>query len=284
MIVPNSLIYSNITFVLANCREYKEALRQQRNRNQDSSAIYRPKDQQQATTPLSDGSPLANDSPIGTFTSNTKSLLTATKGSHAHTPTSSTHLTQAQYQSPTITPSPNAYTNGDGSNGQEINSVVSNKAYINSIDLNNGSGITSPNKNDRPVQKVIPSRNATPIKYQQPSNGNQAIGEMTAIVTKDASTYVKPNSPSVVPVAVVSTHMPLSISVDKSAKAANKANGTKPNRYVGHLSAINAIFRRWTTNDNFSSLAAFHGIVIFRRRSSALPCEENWIATKRKKN
>lgn len=242
MILSNFLTDFNLS-VLANSREYKEALRQQR--NQDSSAIYRPKDQQQATTPLSDGSPLTNDSPTGTFTSITKSTLTATIGSNANTTIPSTHLSPAQYQSPTITSSTPAYTNGDGNgvgglaNGPEI--ISSNKAYINSIDLNTSGAITSPNKNEKPVQKVIPSRNTTPIKYQtqnqssnrSASNGNQTVGELTAIVTKDTSTYVKPNSPSVMPPTGIASlgynNVP---SVDKSAKATNKANGTKANRYV----------------------------------------------------
>lgn len=170
---------------------------------------------------------MSNDSPTGTFT---KSANT-------------TH----QNYSPQIAPSSAAYTNGDGSNGskgassignvQEINTaVVSNKAFI---DSNKGNGITSPNKNEKPVQKVIPSRNTTPIKYQatsanRPSNGNQqTIGEVTAIVTKDTSTYVKPVSPAVTPVAVATlTHNNGQQSFDKSAKATNKANATKANRLV----------------------------------------------------
>lgn len=129
--------------------------------------------------------------------------------------------------------------NGQNSNGISDINNVSNKTYINSIELNNGSGITSPNKNDKPVQKVIPSRNTTPIKYQQTNNsattanwstnnGNQPIGEVTAIITKDTSTYVKPNCPMAAP-----ANAPLSYnsvpSIDKTAKVTNK-NGAKANR------------------------------------------------------
>lgn len=182
----------------------------------------------------------------------------------------STHPTQMQYQT-----TPNGGANAgsgcgggtNGSNGGGLSDVntVSNKAFINSIELNMGAaGIMSPNKNDKPVQKVIPSRNTTPIKYHPanstgsiasptatsstssstsssslttatanwpPSNGNnQSIGEITAIVTKETSTYVKPNSPAAVGTAISSLVYNNVPSVDKTAKVTTNKNGTKPIR------------------------------------------------------
>lgn len=221
-----SFVFNQLFF-----REYKEALRQQR--NQDSNAIYRPKDQ---STPPSDGSPSILDSPTGTFTNTSKTNLSATISSNS---LSSTHLSQTHYQT-----SSTSLTNGSGGgNGAVIGPIindantVSNKAYINSIDLNNG-GITSPNKNDKPVQKVIPSRNATPVKYQMNAspatnwiaNGNQTMGEVTAILTKDTtSTYIKPSSPLTAPNtgSLCYNNVP---SIEKTPKVAVTKNGAKPTR------------------------------------------------------
>lgn len=246
-------------------REYKEALRQQR--NQDSNAIYRPKEQQSTS---SDGSSPTLDSPTSTFTNFTKSITQSATMLNNSSPVS-THPTQMQYQA-TTNGGANAGSGGgggtNGSNGGGLSEVNtnSNKAFINSIELNMGTaGIMSPNKNDKPVQKVIPSRNTTPIKYHQanstsssiasptatssqsssasssslttatanwpPSNGNnQSIGEITAIVTKETSTYVKPNSPAAVGTAISSLVYNNVPSVDKTAKAATNKNGTKPIR------------------------------------------------------
>lgn len=206
-------------------REYKEALRQQR--NQDSTAIYRPKDQQ-TTTP--DGIPSNLDSPTSTFPS-TKYTLSATSSSNT---IQGTHtLSQLQYQSSS---SPSFSNGGSGGGDTPELNTISNKAYRNSIDLNNG--VTSPNKNDKPVQKVTPSRNTTPIKYQHnantpanwQSNGNQPIGEVAAIITKENSTYVKPNSPSTA--ATIGSLGYNSVpSAEKLSKVTNK-NGPKSNRYA----------------------------------------------------
>jgi hypothetical protein len=161
-----------------------------------------------------------------------------------------------QYQTANHTNGGASAGSGGGNNGSngggltDIN-IVSNKTFINSIELNNGIvGIMSPNKNDKPVQKVIPSRNTTPIKYHQTNNSNsiaspttmssssssssngnnQSIGEITAIVTKETSTYVKPNSPAVgaaISSSLAYNNVP---SVDKTAKVTTNKNGTKPIR------------------------------------------------------
>lgn len=167
-------------------------MRQQR--SQDSSSIYRSKDQH-----LADSSPLSD-----TNSSNANVIKPGSDSPHT-------------------------------SGRQEHNNGTSNKSTISTATTN---GIISPNKNEKPVQKVIPSRNTTSIKYQataqnSPSNGNnQAIGELTAIVTKETSTYVKPISPVATPASITTLGYNNVSMVDKTKIGANKANGTKANRFV----------------------------------------------------
>lgn len=80
-----------------------------------------------------------------------------------------------------------------------INSIYSNSSVdtvINNSIVHNGSGKMSPSRIEKPVQKVIPSRNNSSLKYQQqtlsPTNGSP---QLIADVKSTAGAYVKPNSP-----------------------------------------------------------------------------------------
>lgn len=103
-------------------------------------------------------------------------------------------IMNAKYSSPT------SFNGNSPSNGTTHKNGDSTDAINNSINSNgsNGSNIKSPIRTEKPVQKVIPSRNSTPIKtYQQTSNitnGNQTnIGDAK---TKEYSVYMKPISPT----------------------------------------------------------------------------------------
>ncbi|XP_055551073.1 leucine-rich repeat and calponin homology domain-containing protein isoform X2 [Wyeomyia smithii] len=198
-------------------REYKEALRQQRNQVD----IYRPKDHQ-AHTPDSGGS--TTDSPLSNFSPYSKSQAT--------------------------TPSPSVYSSSNQSsplsphhtNIHKLNQINANGGHNNGFtSANNSSPLLSPNRNivapfeetnpnggannntsstpnKRPVQKVIPSRNiaSTYQSSQSPThlngnnnlstgssmaNGKIPIPNGTPIKTAVSNSsctdyaYVKPNSP-----------------------------------------------------------------------------------------
>lgn len=153
-------------------RAYKEALRQQR--IQDCSAIYKPKEANQVTPP--DG--VSPQSTSESTTSTPSMTLNSSSGSQM-SPISPLHA-NSKY-------SPTTATNGSHNNG-----IVD--AVNNSLNTN---GLKSPIRTDKPIQKVIPSRNNTPIKYQQqqqiasPTNGNQPDGK-----TKEYGIYTKPTSPT----------------------------------------------------------------------------------------
>lgn len=176
-------------------REYKEALRQQR--NQDSTAIYRTKEQQTPT----DSTPSSTDSPTS-FKSQNSTPSPTIFSSNQSSPMSP-QQTQKSIQSD--------QTNKNGqSNGKSIKSTVTFANQEND-NLNNKAAIIS-NKSDesatdglvpislkKPVQKVTPSRN-TNATYQSPTNwtinGNHKTVEITTTVTKEYNVYVKPNSPT----------------------------------------------------------------------------------------
>lgn len=180
------------------CREYKEALRQQR--NQDSHAIYRPKET--ATTSEETSPTSTHDSPssqISSFKSNTSTPSStnaqSTTSSNTNSPLSPrySHNSSIKYISPT-NPLPTASTTTNGSNESVNNAINSNGSAPVSL--------KSPLRNEKPIQKVTPSRNSTPIKYQvtSPTNGN-AVPCASSIKTnlsiaKDCNAYVKPNSPA----------------------------------------------------------------------------------------
>lgn len=148
------------------CRAYKEALRQQR--IQDSSAIYKPKDPNQSTPP--DG--VSPQSTSESTTSTPSMALNSSSSGSQMSPISPIH-------------SNSKYSPTNASNGTV--DAVNNS-------LNSNGSLKSPIRTEKPIQKVIPSRNNTPIKYQQatsPTNGNQTDGK-----TKEYGIYTKPTSPT----------------------------------------------------------------------------------------
>lgn len=147
-------------------------MRQQR--NQDSIAIYRPKEQNTTKDESSPASTIDSSS----FKSNTS--------------TPSSNNTSA-------TNSPLSPRSGLNSSIKHItndstDTVVNNSATAISI--------KSPLRTDKPIQKVTPSRNSTPIKYHQqvtsPTNGNVSSisSKLNSAATKDYNAYVKPCSPT----------------------------------------------------------------------------------------
>lgn len=189
-------------------RAYKEALRQQR--IQDSSAIYKQKSQSQSVSPDTESPQSTNGSP----TSQTSTSSTANSSNSPVSP-----LSNAKFATNTTSTEIQANGNSTYKNG-------------NTIDVtNNGLNGKSPIRTDKPVQKVIPSRNNTPIKFQSThtngtpntTNGNQ----QNDTKHKDYSSYVKPVSP------IKSIASPVSSSPTQSMKPeATAKTGTKPTRLV----------------------------------------------------
>ena len=175
-------------------REYKEALRQQR--NQDSHSIYRPKEPAKEQTSPAQESP----SNVISTTANT-STPTSTQNSSSSTINTNSplsprfaHNSSVKYVGPS-TPNTNGSTASNGST-ESINSTVSNGT-------NPITSIKSPLRSqDKPIQKVTPSRNSTPIKYNHqqvtsPTNGNVTIAsKLNSTTTKEYNAYIKPNSPA----------------------------------------------------------------------------------------
>lgn len=195
-------------------RAYKEALRQQR--IQDSSAIYKPKDPNQTTPP--DG--VSPQSTSESSTSTASMTLNSSSGGQM-SPISPLH-SNSKY-------SPTGLSISIASNGSHNNGAVD--AVNNSLNSNgsSGNGLKSPIRTDKPIQKVIPSRNSTPIKYQQPqqvsspTNGNQPDGK-----TKEYGIYAKPTSPSKPASSSINGTLSLATSAIKS-NGSNK-NGPKVTR------------------------------------------------------
>ncbi|XP_058815186.1 leucine-rich repeat and calponin homology domain-containing protein isoform X2 [Topomyia yanbarensis] len=195
-------------------REYKEALRQQRNQVD----IYRPKDHQ-AQTPDSGGS--TTDSPVSNYSPYNKSQTT--------TPSPSVYSSSNQ-SSPLSPHHTNIHklnqinANGGHNNGFNATSISSpllspNRNIVAPFEeVNSGTNSTTSTPNKRPVQKVIPSRNITSTYQSNPSpthlNGNHNLSTgsslangkipipngnpIKTVVTNSSCTdyaYVKPNSP-----------------------------------------------------------------------------------------
>lgn len=169
-------------------REYKEALRQQR--NQDAHAIYRPKE---ASTKEENSPDSTQDSITSTPTSShiqSNSSLNSTSSlspRFAHNSSTSS----IKYVGPTTSNISNVSTISNGSNESISSNATSNGTTPTSI--------KSPLRNEKPIQKVTPSRNSTPIKQfhpqvTSPTNGNLSIASKVA--TKEYNAYVKPNSPA----------------------------------------------------------------------------------------
>lgn len=163
-------------------------MRQQR--IQDCNAIYKPKEPNQTTPP--DG--VSPQSTSESTTSTPSMTLNSSSGSQM-SPISPVH-TNSKY-SPTAT-----------------NGIVD--AVNNSLNTN---GLKSPVRTDKPIQKVIPSRNSTPIKFHaqsqqqvmSPTNGNQPDGK-----TKEYGIYTKPTSPTRPATSSVNGTVPLGSGAIKS--------------------------------------------------------------------
>lgn len=223
-------------------REYKEALRQQR--NQDSHAIYRPKDlTKEQTSPVS-----AQESPTNQNTSvksNTSTPTTSTQiqnSSNSTTSTNSTlsprfaHNTSVKYVGPTTQIANGSSSAASNGSSESINSNVSNgTASISSL--------KSPLRSDKPIQKVTPSRNSTPIKYNHqqvtsPTNGNVTIAsKLNSTTTKEYNAYIKPNSPAKPNTINCSNGSPaINPNTTPKTNGSVKATGQKSPRYVERLS------------------------------------------------
>ncbi|KAG4072416.1 hypothetical protein HA402_004348 [Bradysia odoriphaga] len=214
-------------------REYKEALRQQR--NQDSTAIYRPKEQQTPT----DSTPSSADSPTS-FKSQNSTPSPTIFSSNQSSPTSP-HPTQKS--SLLDQKNKNGHTNGKSikssvtfANPENDNLVnkTANKTNKNDESATDGSVPTGLKK---PVQKVTPSRN-TNATYQSPTNwtinGNHKTVEITTTVTKEYNVYVKPSSPTKSVQATMSYNnvpAPTLVSSNGKGNGTNKV-GPKQNRTV----------------------------------------------------
>lgn len=179
-------------------REYKEALRQQR--NQDAHAIYRPKEPtKDQTLPVSSTQENSVTTTTTTQSSQNSSILSntsTTTSTHIENSLNSplsprfAHNSSVKYVGQTLL-NQNGSTTTNGST-ESVNSNVSNGSTIPIT-------IKSPLRNDKPIQKVTPSRNSTPIKYHQqvtsPTNGNISIASKLT-TTKEYNAYIKPNSPA----------------------------------------------------------------------------------------
>lgn len=151
-------------------REYKEALRQQR--NQDSSSIYKTKEQSL------DGSPDYKSS----------SSSSSTPGD-SYPPNIPLHNESPKNISTTLQP-PSSH---------------AHVAFKSPVHQYNGEQASSPVKQldtptvKKPVLKVTPSRNSN-ATYHSPThlnvNGNHKTVEITTTVTKEYSVYMKPASPT----------------------------------------------------------------------------------------
>ncbi|XP_035445762.2 leucine-rich repeat and calponin homology domain-containing protein isoform X2 [Spodoptera frugiperda] len=155
-------------------RQYKEALRQQRQQD-----IYRPRTDQ--PSPELDSSPHSQNqspihqksshSPVNGYSSNVSPSLYKTASSNSSlSNTSSPNLSQVP-NSPLLHSTPRRYQNQS----------------------TNGNGVVEKQEeNKRPVQKVVPSRNVNSKVYST-VNGNV---EYNGRVNGQSDTYIKPTSPS----------------------------------------------------------------------------------------
>uniref|UniRef100_A0A182R0N5 Calponin-homology (CH) domain-containing protein n=1 Tax=Anopheles farauti TaxID=69004 RepID=A0A182R0N5_9DIPT len=183
-------------------REYKEALRQQRN----FDSVYRCKDQ--PLTPDSGGS--ATDSPVSNVSPYTKSISSSSvySSSNQSSPVSPHHAIGVQKLNQI-----NANPSVAGGHSSPLLSPNRNGGQAPTMD-ENPSGSTSGTPNKRPVQKVIPSRNVSSSHHNQSPthlNGNSTSTANGKIPLTNGSVkgslaspngvgnseyaYVKPNSP-----------------------------------------------------------------------------------------
>uniref|UniRef100_A0A8W7K810 Calponin-homology (CH) domain-containing protein n=1 Tax=Anopheles albimanus TaxID=7167 RepID=A0A8W7K810_ANOAL len=197
-------------------REYKEALRQQRNLD----SVYRSKEQ--PLTPDSGGS--ATDSPLSNVSPHTKSISSSSvySSSNQSSPVSPLHATSAVHKLNQINANGNYSATGASLPSPNRNGASQSTMGEETSGTNSATG--TPNK--RPVQKVIPSRNiSSSYQSQSPThlngnhqptvvgatgnagaygkipvaNGSTSKGALTspngATGTGGEFAYVKPNSP-----------------------------------------------------------------------------------------
>ncbi|XP_050076649.1 leucine-rich repeat and calponin homology domain-containing protein-like [Anopheles maculipalpis] len=189
-------------------REYKEALRQQRNLD----SVYRSKDQ--PLTPDSAGS--ATDSPVSNVSPYTKSISSSSvySSSSQSSPVSPHHTTGVQKLNQ-MNANPNGIYHAAGATGTHSSPMLSpNRNGSQGSIMEDGSGGT-PNK--RPVQKVIPSRNIgsthhshSPTHLNGNASGSTSVSNGKIPLANGAGkgslsspngsvsneyAYVKPNSP-----------------------------------------------------------------------------------------
>lgn len=156
-------------------REYKEALRQQR--NQDSSSIYRPKEQ---ITPPECNSPASNPASPKIYAPHQKLSGTTTTIINQSLPHSPQFILSNKFDngSSPIILSPNSENQNSSNNSSPLIS-------LNRKNLNNPFDENILNNSKKPIQKVTP----TPSRNL---NGNITTnGKMSA----EYDSYVKPNSP-----------------------------------------------------------------------------------------
>lgn len=220
---PSKMLNLTLTY-----REYKEALRQQR--NQDSTAIYRPKEQQTPT----DSTPSSTDSPTS-FKSQNSTPSPTIFSSNQSSPSSPQ---QAQKPSLLDQKNKNGQTNGKLNKStvtfaNQENDNQNNRSTVNKNDESATDGMV-PISLKKPVQKVTPSRNTTNATYQSPSNwtinGNHKTVEITTTVTKEYNVYVKPSSPTKSTQGNLShSNVPAPVSTNGKGNGTNKV-GPKANR------------------------------------------------------
>ncbi|XP_055632823.1 leucine-rich repeat and calponin homology domain-containing protein isoform X2 [Toxorhynchites rutilus septentrionalis] len=247
-------------------REYKEALRQQRNQVD----IYRPKEQQiqtpESSGSTSESSPLSNFSPYNKSQATTPSPSVYSNSSQS-SPLSPHHCNVHKLNQ--INANGAHATNGFNQNVTSSPLLSPNRnivpPFVEDIANNSGNSTTStPNK--RPVQKVIPSRNISTYQANQSpthlngnhhlstsaasvggspmSNGKIPIPNGTPIKTAVSNctdyAYVKPNSPCKASTGIL-THNSVPSSIPKpTANGGSSPNGNqKPlTATVGYVNGV----------------------------------------------
>lgn len=218
-------------------------MRQQR--NQDSHAIYRPKETKTDTSPVStqESPPSLTQAPPVKSNTSTPTTVHVPNSSSSTAATNSplsprfTHNSSIKYVASLSVSS----TASNGST-ESISSTISNVSTVSSnvsgnVNINGTPPITlkSPLRSDKPIQKVTPSRNSTPIKYHQqvtsPTNGNVPIGsKLNSTTSKEYNAYIKPNSPAK-PNIICSNGSPATNLNNTSKTNGSTKPGTKTPRY-----------------------------------------------------
>ncbi|ETN61923.1 hypothetical protein AND_006407 [Anopheles darlingi] len=163
-------------------REYKEALRQQRNHD----SVYRSKEQ--PLTPDSGGS--ATDSPLSNVSPYTKSISSSSvySSSNQSSPVSPLHATSAVHKLNQINANGNYPATGAPLPSPNRNGAAQSTMGEETSGTNSATG--TPNK--RPVQKVIPSRNiSSSYQSQSPTHLNGNHQPTVVGATANAGAYGK---------------------------------------------------------------------------------------------